>query len=57
MLYGAAESWNLRDKHMAETLELLLAAKGWRTACCTKRKGLCSRAVIVWLPATNLLES
>ncbi|QCB55713.1 protein-L-isoaspartate(D-aspartate) O-methyltransferase [Sphingopyxis sp. PAMC25046] len=28
MFYGAAESWNLRDKHMAETLELLLAAKG-----------------------------
>lgn len=25
---GAAASWNLRDKHMFETLELLLAAKG-----------------------------
>jgi protein-L-isoaspartate(D-aspartate) O-methyltransferase len=28
MYYGSAESWNLRDTHMFETLELLLAAKG-----------------------------
>jgi erythromycin esterase-like protein len=28
MYYGAAESWNLRDTHMFETLEALLAAKG-----------------------------
>ncbi|HUQ13224.1 MAG TPA: protein-L-isoaspartate(D-aspartate) O-methyltransferase [Novosphingobium sp.] len=28
MYYGGAESWNLRDAHMAETLEHLLAAKG-----------------------------
>lgn len=28
MYYGAAESWNLRDTHMFETLELLLQAKG-----------------------------
>jgi protein-L-isoaspartate(D-aspartate) O-methyltransferase len=28
MYHGAAESWNLRDTHMFETLELLLQAKG-----------------------------
>lgn len=28
MYYGAAESWNLRDSHMFETLERVLAAKG-----------------------------
>ena len=28
MYYGSAASWNLRDRHMFETLELLLAAKG-----------------------------
>jgi erythromycin esterase-like protein len=28
MYYGAAESWNLRDRHMFDTLDLLLAAKG-----------------------------
>lgn len=28
MYYGSAESWNLRDTHMFETLQLLLAAKG-----------------------------
>ena len=28
MYYGGAESWNLRDTHMFETLELLLQAKG-----------------------------
>jgi erythromycin esterase-like protein len=28
MYYGSAESWNLRDTHMFDTLELLLAAKG-----------------------------
>ena len=28
MYYGSAESWNLRDTHMFETLELLLKAKG-----------------------------
>ena len=28
MYYGAAASWNLRDTHMFETLELLLQAKG-----------------------------
>ena len=28
MYYGSTESWNLRDQHMFETLELLLAAKG-----------------------------
>jgi protein-L-isoaspartate(D-aspartate) O-methyltransferase len=28
MYYGAAESWNLRDTHMFETLQNLLAAKG-----------------------------
>src|SRR3546814_5800940 len=28
MYHGAAESWNLRDTHMFETLELLLRAKG-----------------------------
>jgi erythromycin esterase-like protein len=28
MYYGSAESWNLRDTHMFETLELLLRAKG-----------------------------
>lgn len=28
MYYGAAESWNLRDRHMFETLERLLAWRG-----------------------------
>lgn len=28
MYYGAAESWNLRDTHMFDTLDLLLDAKG-----------------------------
>ena len=28
MYHGAAESWNLRDQHMFDTLQLLLAAKG-----------------------------
>jgi erythromycin esterase-like protein len=28
MYYGAHESWNLRDRHMFETLERILAAKG-----------------------------
>jgi protein-L-isoaspartate(D-aspartate) O-methyltransferase len=28
MYYGGAESWNLRDRHMFETLEYLLASKG-----------------------------
>lgn len=28
MYYGGAESWNLRDSHMAETLEHLLDARG-----------------------------
>jgi protein-L-isoaspartate(D-aspartate) O-methyltransferase len=28
MYYGGADSWNLRDSHMAETLEHLLEAKG-----------------------------
>jgi protein-L-isoaspartate(D-aspartate) O-methyltransferase len=28
MYYGSAQSWNLRDTHMFDTLELLLAAKG-----------------------------
>lgn len=28
MYYGAAESWNLRDTHMFETLEAILAARG-----------------------------
>jgi erythromycin esterase-like protein len=28
MYYGGAESWNLRDSHMAETLEYLLKARG-----------------------------
>jgi erythromycin esterase-like protein len=28
MYYGAAESWNLRDQHMFETLDALLKAKG-----------------------------
>jgi protein-L-isoaspartate(D-aspartate) O-methyltransferase len=28
MYYGSAESWNLRDTHMFDTLELLLRAKG-----------------------------
>lgn len=28
MYYGSAESWNLRDKHMFETLDALLKAKG-----------------------------
>jgi len=28
MYYGSAESWNLRDSHMFETLELLLATGG-----------------------------
>jgi erythromycin esterase-like protein len=31
MYYGSAESWNLRDTHMFETLELLLQAKGPRS--------------------------
>lgn len=30
MYYGGAESWNLRDRHMFETLEHLLQAKGER---------------------------
>lgn len=29
--YGAAESWNLRDRHMFDTLELLLHARGEKT--------------------------
>src|SRR3569833_3113532 len=28
MYYGGAESWNLRDSHMFETLEQLLEARG-----------------------------
>jgi protein-L-isoaspartate(D-aspartate) O-methyltransferase len=28
MYYGAAESWNLRDRHMFETLEMLLDTQG-----------------------------
>jgi protein-L-isoaspartate(D-aspartate) O-methyltransferase len=28
MYYGSRDSWNLRDRHMFETLELLLAARG-----------------------------
>jgi erythromycin esterase-like protein len=28
MYYGGAESWNLRDRHMFETLDAILAAKG-----------------------------
>jgi protein-L-isoaspartate(D-aspartate) O-methyltransferase len=28
MYYGAAESWNLRDRHMFETLEALLQSRG-----------------------------
>ncbi len=28
MYYGSAESWNLRDRHMFETLQTLLAARG-----------------------------
>ena len=28
MYYGSAESWNLRDTHMFETLNMVLAAKG-----------------------------
>jgi erythromycin esterase-like protein len=28
MYHGAAESWNLRDRHMFETLEQLLAGRG-----------------------------
>jgi len=28
MYYGTAQSWNLRDTHMFETLEAILAAKG-----------------------------
>src|SRR6185503_12240057 len=28
MYFGGAESWNLRDTHMFQTLEALLAAKG-----------------------------
>lgn len=28
MYYGGAESWNLRDRHMFETLDLLLKARG-----------------------------
>ena len=31
MYYGSAESWNLRDSHMFETLENLLAAGGSRS--------------------------
>src|SRR5215213_4552916 len=31
MYYGSAESWNLRDTHMFETLEQLLRAKGPRS--------------------------
>jgi protein-L-isoaspartate(D-aspartate) O-methyltransferase len=31
MYYGSHESWNLRDRHMFETLELLLAARGPRS--------------------------
>jgi erythromycin esterase-like protein len=31
MYYGGAESWNLRDSHMFETLEHLLEAKGRRS--------------------------
>jgi erythromycin esterase-like protein len=31
MYYGSAESWNLRDSHMFETLENLLAAAGPRS--------------------------
>jgi len=31
MYYGATESWNLRDRHMFETLELLLAWHGERS--------------------------
>ena len=30
MYYGGAESWNLRDTHMFETLEHLLEARGPR---------------------------
>ena len=28
MYYGAAEPWNLRDRHMFETLQAVLAARG-----------------------------
>ena len=28
MYYGAAESWNLRDRHMFETLQAVLGARG-----------------------------
>jgi erythromycin esterase-like protein len=28
MYYGSAESWNLRDRHMFDTLDLLLASRG-----------------------------
>ncbi len=31
MYYGSAESWNLRDQHMFETLDQLLDAKGSRS--------------------------
>jgi erythromycin esterase-like protein len=31
MYYGAAESWNLRDRHMFETLQAVLAARGPET--------------------------
>lgn len=31
MYYGAAESWNVRDRHMAETLARVLEAKGPRS--------------------------
>ncbi|MET3928548.1 protein-L-isoaspartate(D-aspartate) O-methyltransferase [Lysobacter sp. OAE881] len=31
MYYGGAESWNLRDEHMADTLDLLLRAHGPRS--------------------------
>jgi protein-L-isoaspartate(D-aspartate) O-methyltransferase len=31
MYYGAHESWNLRDQHMFETLQLLLATRGPRS--------------------------
>ena len=41
MYYGAAESWNLRDRHMFETLEQLLAWHGENS------KGQDSKA-IVW---------
>jgi protein-L-isoaspartate(D-aspartate) O-methyltransferase len=31
MYYGSHESWNLRDRHMFETLQLLLASRGPRS--------------------------